>query len=260
MIRWIEIFAQHRIAANGAMILIVLSGLWGASQVNNQFFPDFEFDRIAVRTEWTGVSAEDMYESIAVPYQQALAGLPEIDEITTIAGDGYANLYIGISDRAESLEAAGDLIEEELDTVEIPDGAEDTEITTPKRRESVADLLLFGNVPVDELIDLAYEIQNDLLQTGFAQVDLNGIPGQSIDITVDMTQLLDTGLTLNDIANAVDAEYTPQPAGTSPDGQLTLQLRSATPQLTCKACRPFQCSPGPMAVPYSSVRSPALSV
>lgn len=72
MIRWIETFAQHRIAANGAMILIVLTGFWGASQVNNQFFPDFEFDRIAVRATWSGVSAEDMYESIAVPYQQAL--------------------------------------------------------------------------------------------------------------------------------------------------------------------------------------------
>ena len=228
MNRWIELFARHRIAANGAMILIVASGLWGLQQVNNQFFPDFQFDRISVSTSWNGVSAEDMYEAAGVPLQQALIGLPEIDTVTTRAREGRVDLSIAISDRAEDLASASDLIETTLSAVSLPEDLTDIRISTPQRRENIADILVYGDVPSDELATLAYRMQRELLSAGFAQINLAGLPREQIEITVNMATLLDTGLTLTDIANAVNSEYLPQPAGTTDNNRITLQLRSQT--------------------------------
>lgn len=228
MKRWIELFASHRIAANGAMLVILIAGFWSVQQINNQFFPDFNFDRIAVSANWTGVGAEDMYDAVGQPMQQALVGLPEIDEVSTRARDGSVNLWISISDRAESLESVSDLIEETLSTVSLPEDVDEPRITTPQRRENVADLLVYGDVPRDELADLAYEMQNDLLNAGFAQVQLSGIPNQSIEIIVPTEALLDTGLTLDSIAQALSRAFTPQPGGTSEGDTLTLTLRSQT--------------------------------
>ncbi len=225
---WIELFARHRIAANGAMVLIVISGLWGLSQVNNQFFPDFQFDRISVSTSWNGVSAEDMYDAAGVPLQQALIGLPEIDSLTTRAREGRVDLSISISDRADSLQSASDIIEATLSGVSLPEDMSDIRISTPQRRENIADLLIYGDVPTDELASLAYRMQRELLTAGFAQINLSGLPREQVEITVNMATLLDTGLSLNDIANAVNSEYVPQPAGTTENNSITLQLRSQT--------------------------------
>jgi len=231
MIGWIETFARHRIAANGTMLIIIAAGFWGISQVNNQFFPDFEFDRINITTNWNGVGAEDMYDAVGVPLQQAVSGMPEIDSVTTISREGRVTLSIGISDRAESLSAASDLIEEAISVVDLPEDSNEPTIYTPQRRENVADLLIYGDVPADELADLAYGIKNDLLQAGFAQINLQGVPKQQVQVSINMENLLDTGLTLSQTASAISAEYTPQPAGTSEGDSLTLQLLSQTPSV-----------------------------
>jgi multidrug efflux pump subunit AcrB len=52
-------FAQHRVAANLLMIMMILSGFWALSQLNTQFFPNFALDVITVRVPWSGASAED---------------------------------------------------------------------------------------------------------------------------------------------------------------------------------------------------------
>lgn len=228
MNRWIELFASHRIAANGTMLLILVAGFWGMLQVNNQFFPDFEFDRISVTASWQGVSAEDMYTSVGQPLQQALLGMPEIDNLTTRASEGAVNLSIEISDRADSLDSAAELIESAISVVSLPDDVDEPTVTTPQRRENVADLLIYGDVPRDELADLAYEMQNDLLNAGFAQINLSGIPNQQVEITVPTETLLDTGLSLTQIGTTLAETYTPQPGGTTEGDALTLQLRSRT--------------------------------
>jgi multidrug efflux pump subunit AcrB len=237
MKQWIELFARHRIAANGAMLVIIAAGVWGLGQINNQFFPDFEFDRITVSARWNGVSAEDMYESVAVPLQQTLIGIPEIDSVTANAREGQVSLFIGISDRAESLDSASEIIEAALSTASLPEDADEPTINTPRRRENVADLLVYGDVPADELADLAYEIKNDLLKAGFAQINVQGAPRQEVQVSVGMESLLDTGLSLSHLANAIEAEYTPQPAGTSEGDKLTLQLRSQTPEISLHSLR-----------------------
>lgn len=225
---WIELFARHRIAANGAMLVILGAGFWGVTQVNNQFFPDFTFDRITVSASWSGVGAEDMYDAVGQPLQQALMGMPEIDSLTTRAREGRVDVSIAISDRAESLEAASDLIEDTIGAVALPEDVDDPRISTPQRRENVADILVYGDVPRDELADLAYDMRTDLLTAGFAQVNLSGVPSQQIEITVSMETLLDTGLSLDLIAAAVSREYVPQPGGTTEGEAVTLQLRSRT--------------------------------
>ncbi|EAR08389.1 efflux RND transporter permease subunit [Reinekea blandensis] len=223
---WIALFASHRIAANGVMLVIIGAGLWGLSNVNNQFFPDFSFERIIVSANWDSVSAEDMYQAVAQPLQQSLTGMPEIESMTTRARDGRVDLYIAITDRAGGLEEASELIEETISTVNLPDDVNEPVVFTPQRRESVADLLLYGDVPRDELADLAYSMQSDLLQAGFAEVGLSGLPSQQIDITIPMQTLLETGLTLDAIAAAVADEYSAQPAGATNGLSQTLQLRS----------------------------------
>ena len=53
---FIGIFAQHPVAANLLMVIMILSGVWGLANLNVQFFPNFEVEVVNVRTVWSGRS------------------------------------------------------------------------------------------------------------------------------------------------------------------------------------------------------------
>lgn len=67
------LFARHPVAANLLMVIMLLAGVWGLTNLNTQFFPTFDGELVNVRTVWSGASAEDVERSIAVPLEQALA-------------------------------------------------------------------------------------------------------------------------------------------------------------------------------------------
>lgn len=228
---WIERFAAHKIAANGLMVVIALSGIWGLGKISNQFFPDFDFDAVRVEVNWAGVAAEDIYEALGVPIQQALVNLPEIDSSNTVARNDGLSLWLRVSDRVDSPEALADLVAETLDGVDLPDDADEPDISIPKRRESVADVLLYGEVPLDELGGLASNLEQQLLSAGLVQVDISGVESASIDVIVPVERLLETGQTLATIANTLENAYLPQPGGTTETNPVTLQLRSQTTQI-----------------------------
>ena len=39
---FVGIFAQHKVAANLLMVVMLLAGAWGLANLNVQFFPNFE--------------------------------------------------------------------------------------------------------------------------------------------------------------------------------------------------------------------------
>ncbi|WP_289302963.1 hypothetical protein, partial [Methylophaga sp. UBA3996] len=55
----IGIFAQHKVAANLLMLMMLIGGFVSLSKLNTQFFPNFALDVITVSVVWRGASAED---------------------------------------------------------------------------------------------------------------------------------------------------------------------------------------------------------
>ncbi|WP_156502469.1 efflux RND transporter permease subunit, partial [Oleiphilus sp. HI0067] len=53
-------FAQHRVAANLLMLILLIAGAVSLLKLNTQFLPSFQPDYITVRVIWPGASAEDV--------------------------------------------------------------------------------------------------------------------------------------------------------------------------------------------------------
>jgi len=62
---FIGLFAQHKVAANLLMLIMIIAGLIPLTRLNTQYFPNFALDIITVRVEWRGASAEDIEDSIS---------------------------------------------------------------------------------------------------------------------------------------------------------------------------------------------------
>jgi multidrug efflux pump subunit AcrB len=90
----IGIFAQHRVAANLLMIIMILAGIWALTRLNTQFFPNFELDYISVRVIWSGAAAEDVETSITAPLERELRNLDGLRKITSTSANGVASMTL----------------------------------------------------------------------------------------------------------------------------------------------------------------------
>ena len=68
----IGLFANHKVAANLIMIMMILSGLWAADRINTQLDPAIKVPIIRVAVSWEGASAEDIEQLIIAPIEQQL--------------------------------------------------------------------------------------------------------------------------------------------------------------------------------------------
>ena len=226
------IFAQHPVAANLLMVIMLLSGTWALSNLNAQFFPDFELEVITVRTVWSGASAEDVERSITVPLEQALRTVDGLDKMTSTSSQGVSVVTLEFPEGTD-MGAASDRVEELVNAVRnLPQDAERPEVSHVIRYEPVARLLVHGAVELRELRPLARRFERELLDAGIARVEVSGLPEEELAIQVPLATLDELGLSLRHVADRVAAESRDLPAGTVGRDDVGRELRSVNQRRT----------------------------
>ena len=80
----LAIFARHPVAANLLMAMMMISGVWGLSQLNTQFFPSFDIDFVSVKVTWPGASSEDLETLVTEPLERQLKGTENVKELKSL--------------------------------------------------------------------------------------------------------------------------------------------------------------------------------
>ena len=222
----VGVFAQHPVAANLLMVVMLLSGVWALSSLNAQFFPNFELEVVTVRTVWSGASAEDVERSITVPLEQSLRTVDGLDKMTSTSSQGVSVVTLEFPEGTD-MGAATDRVEELVNAVRnLPQDAERPEISHVMRYEPIARLLVHGPVDLRELRPWARRFERELLDAGIARVDISGLPEEELAIQVPSALLDELGLSLAQVADRVAAESRDLPAGTVGRDDVGRELRS----------------------------------
>ena len=223
---YVALFAQHRVAANLLMVILILLGSWALSKLNTQFFPSFELDIITVRVIWSGASAEDVETGITIPLEQELRGLDRLHKMTSTSASSVSAITLEYKEGTNmdaALEKVNSVIRR---TRQLPNDAEDPEVTRVIRYESIARVLLSGPDNLVELRHLAQNMKDDLLASGVSKIDISGLPEEEIAIQVPTTKLLELGLTLEQVAQRIKDESRDIPSGSVGRNDIARQLRA----------------------------------
>ena len=222
----IGIFAQHRVAANLVMVVMVLAGVWALSNLNAQFFPNFEVEVVSVRTVWSGASAEDVERSITVPMEQSLRTVDGLDKMTSTSSQGVSLVSLEFPEGTDMGQAT-DRVEELVNAVRnLPADAEQPEVTHAIRYEPVARVLIHGPTDIRELRPLARRFEHELLDLGIAKVDITGLPEEELAIQIPLSTLDELGLSLARASERIAAESRDLPAGTVGRDEVGRELRA----------------------------------
>jgi multidrug efflux pump subunit AcrB len=210
----IALMARHPVAPNLAMVICLVGGLLVWNIIKREVFPETQEDLVEISVAYPGASPEEVEQGIVLAIEEAVRGLDGVKEVSSTAIDGQGTVTI----EATSTEGLARLAQDaqgEVDRIRtFPLEAEEPEITVVSRRIEVARLQLHGDVDEIVLRECAEEFRAALLQhPGITQVDLNGAKPMEISIEVPQENLRRYNLTLQDIAERLNAAAVELPGG-----------------------------------------------
>ncbi len=219
-------FAQHPVAANLVMILMILAGFWALAQLNTQFFPNFALDVVTVRVVWSGAAAEDVETAITNPLERELRNLDRLKQITSTSATGVASLSLEFEEGADIGQAL-DEVKQAVDQVRnLPLTAERPEIARVVRYDPIARVVISGPTDPAELRHLARRFERELLARGVARVTITGLPEEEIAIQIPGAVMRELGLSLPQAAERLGELSRDLPAGVVGRDDVARQLRS----------------------------------
>ena len=222
----VGIFAQHKVAANLLMLIMIMAGIWALISLNRQFLPNFELDVIMVTVVWTGATAEDVESSITVPIELELRNLDYVDKMDSTSANGFSTIVLEYEEGTD-MGWALDQVKEKVSLLRnLPSTAERPEISRVARYEQIARVLITGPDDPNELRHLAQRMKRDLLARGIGKIEIDGLPEEEIAIQISSAKLEELGLTLPQVASQVSNFSRDIPAGSIGRDDVARQLRS----------------------------------
>ncbi|MCB1734302.1 MAG: efflux RND transporter permease subunit [Gammaproteobacteria bacterium] len=222
----VGLFAQHKVAANLLMVIMLLSGLFALSRLNTQFFPNFELEVITVRVVWAGAAAEDVERSVTIPLEQNLRTVDGLDKLSSTSSQGISAIVLEFPEGTDMGQALNRVEERVTSVRNLPTDSEEPVVSHAARYDVIARVLIYGPQDRSELRHLARQFERELLDRGIAKVDLAGLPDEEMAIQIPQATLDSLGLSLQDVARRVSAESNDLPAGTVGRDDVGRQLRA----------------------------------
>ena len=90
----ITFFSQHKVAGNLLMILMILFGAYGLTQMKRQLMPDFGLELITIDVEWSGASAEDVEANIIDAIEPEVRFIDKVEKVVATAYEGRTKMQL----------------------------------------------------------------------------------------------------------------------------------------------------------------------
>ena len=219
-------FAQHKVAANLLMIMMLMSGFWALNKLHTQFLPTFGIDYILVNVPWRGASAEDVEEAIIDVLEDRFRSLDDVKSLTSTSREGLGSVWIELEEDTDKGPAL-DQVQQEIALIRnLPSSAEEPQISLLEHKEMIGRAVLSGPVTLDELRPLANRFERELLDAGIDQIEIYGLPEQEIAIQIPQATLHELDLTLEQAAQLISNGSQDLPAGSVGRAETARQLRA----------------------------------
>ncbi|MBW8189741.1 efflux RND transporter permease subunit [Neiella marina] len=204
LISW---FAQNPVAANLLLISVLILGVLAAGQLRKEAFPSLEPDRITVSMNYDSGDALLAEEGIALKVEEALETVPGIKRITSTS-NAYGSTVMIEKKTDYSLDTLLTDVKNEVDAIyNLPVDAENPVIEKARRQDHAIWVQLYGDADMGTLQELAERLKSDLLaKSAISDLSISAKQDPLISIEIDEAKLLSYGLTMGDVADAVNAE------------------------------------------------------
>lgn len=217
--------------------LVVLTGLFGLvllgivsyTRLPVALLPPVSISFVNVNTTYGQASAQDVEQLVTEPIENALAGLPDAQTISSISSAGLSTVSIQLVQNANA-DAAALRASQLLAAVRNQLPAAAGQPTINEADPNAVPIMNIGltGAPLDQLYQIATTQFQPQLESvpGVASVTVTGGLQRQVQILVDPAKLAAYNLTVQQVDTAISAANVTAPAGTVQRGAQLLDIRT----------------------------------
>jgi HAE1 family hydrophobic/amphiphilic exporter-1 len=200
-----------------ATFLLIGSGGYATTQLNQELLPDISFPIITISTPVAGAGPDLVDEQVTQPVEDAINGVQGIQSVRSTSSQGFSVVLVEFDLDQDTEEAESDL-QAALDGVSLPSQAGDPEVKS--QSASQFPILSLSLAAKDgDLADLTRYAEDDVVSAieevdGVSGVDLIGGAEKQIQVDLDPEKLKDKGLTTDAVVGAMSGAEVDSPVGT----------------------------------------------
>ena len=203
VVRWC---LKNRSVVFLATIILIASGVYATTRLNQELLPEIEFPIVTVSTPVPGAGPNLVDEQVTQPVEAAVDDVDGIESIQSTSSAGFSVVLIEFSLDTDTEEAEAEL-GGALDGIELPQQAEEPEVRTQSASEfpimSVSlsaqegELSKLTEYARDEAVPLIEDVE------GVASADLVGGAERQIRIELDPQRLEERGVSADAVVGAI---------------------------------------------------------
>lgn len=209
---------RNPVLINILMVLILIAGVFSLGRLPREQFAEIPFYFVNIIVPYPGVSAEDIEQSVTVKIENEMAGLENLDEISSLTSEGLSRVTLqfdqGISD--DEFDRLYQEVQNRFTNIDLPDGTLQATIDDFSTNDflPVIEVILSGNVPYDDLNRTAENLRDQLLTVSdVSQVNLIGSRDRQVRVGLSRERMEVMGVSLDEVVRAVRAQNITVPAG-----------------------------------------------
>ena len=199
-----------------ATLLLIGSGAYATTQLNQELLPDVSFPIITVSTSVAGAGPDLVDEQVTQPVEDAINGVQGIQSVRSTSSQGFSVVVVEFDLDQDTEEAESDL-QSALDGISLPSQAGEPEVKS--QSASQFPILSLSLAAKDgDLADLTKYAEDDVVSSieeveGVSSVDLIGGAEKQIKVDLEPEKLKDKGLTTDAVVGAISGAEVDAPIG-----------------------------------------------
>jgi len=221
-------FVKNPVATNLFMWIFLASGVIAYFNLHQEEFPNVDMGMIQVSVPYLGATPDESESAICLRLEEALESAENLERMTSTAREGGCDMTLELATGAELNRVLND-VKGKVDAIStFPLETERPIVRAFSATGTVLSLALSGDVSDLTLKRYAEDIRNDILDLeGISTVNIQYIRPLEISIEVSEFTLRQYGLTLDQIARAIDQASLDLPGGTirTDSGEILLRTK-----------------------------------
>ncbi|MBT4576401.1 MAG: efflux RND transporter permease subunit, partial [Candidatus Cloacimonetes bacterium] len=220
---------DNGVLINMIMIIVFIFGLYTMIYMPKEEMPAVDFGAFYIMVSYRGVSPAEMETLVVKKIEDQLIDMEDVDYISSTASEGRATIYIQMDPKAD-IDDAWNELNTEMDKVnDLPEDADDPFLLQLNMREvnEICTVALGGDLSDNALRELADDFKDEILELGYiSKVNISGTRDRQIWIDSNINKLKEYGISLNDLANAINMRNKNAPGGSIKVGYAEFLIRT----------------------------------
>lgn len=225
-----ETSIKRPIATAMVYLIVIVLGITGFRYLPVDLLPPIEYPRLSVSVNYPNVGPEEIETIITDQLENALSGVANLEEVTSTSSEGQGRVNLNFSRNTNLDEAAND-VRAALDRVRrnLPEEADPPRVRKFDPNDSP--IVIVGARSTRQLDELTRILERDISKrleqiSGVGSIDVWGGVYREIRVDLKRDRLNASGLTAQDVRNAIVAENNTLPGGNVRDGFSELYVRT----------------------------------